>query len=418
MITRIFTPLPRIKIVKTTILLFASLIACSMQSVSANQLDSLKSKYGADLGLDGVYLPAPNHTARVNIKSLGVGGYLIDWGDDQIMFAPSYTNPDPLSLLVDTHVSKKTVDRLIPDVSDVDMILVGHAHYDHLLDVPYIMKKYAQKAKLYGSKTMKHLVLSSVSPERIHILNEQASTATSIHETPSTEEKIGSWVYNPSGKIRIMAINSNHAPNATLFRGAILDADGGLIGEEIEFLFEISKGQLDHDLDRMPTSAFLWQEGQSFAYVVDFLDDNNDIAFRLHYEDAASDPTQGFIPSTILAEKEVDVAILTVANFNEIKEPAEHKGNELFLYPQGIINHLNASHYILGHWENFFANNWIYPDVWWMFGLRGKPVLPLDVVPLTNASKFIERVKSASGDYSHSNFTMPKPGANMSFPIK
>jgi L-ascorbate metabolism protein UlaG (beta-lactamase superfamily) len=388
-----------------------------MQNVSANQLDHLISKYGADLGLNGVYLPAAPQTARINIKSLGVGGYLIDWGDDQIMFAPSYTNPDPLNLLVDTRVSKKTVDRLIPDVSDVDMIIVGHAHYDHLLDVPYIMKKYAKKAKLYGSKTMKHLVSSTVAPERIHILNEQASTAASLSATPINKEEIGSWVYNPSGKIRIMAINSNHAPNATLFRGAILDADGGLIGEEIEFLFEISKGSLDHNLERVPSSAFLWQEGQSFAYVVDFLDQNDGIAFRLHYEDAASDPTQGFIPSTILAEKDVDVAILTVANFNEIKEPIEHKGNELFQYPQGIINNLNASHYILRHWENFFANNWIYPDIWWMFRLRGKPVFPLDVVPLNNATKFIERVKSASNDYSHRNFTMPKPGANMSFPI-
>ncbi|MFT5718129.1 MAG: hypothetical protein ACI9T7_002334, partial [Oleiphilaceae bacterium] len=115
-------------------------------------------------------------------------------------------------------------------------------------------------------------------------------------------------------------------------------------------------------------------------------------------EDAVSDPTQGFIPSTILTEKEVDVAILTVTNFNKIKEPIDHKGNELFQYPQGIINNLNASHYILRHRENFFANNWIYPDIWWMFRLRGKPVFPLDVVPLTNATKFIERVKSASND--------------------
>jgi|GEM_PF-592525 len=417
MITTIFNFTLNKRKLKPATLLLSSLLACSTQNVSANQLDNLIHEYGSDLGLEGVYLPAPTNTPRVNIKSLGVGGYLINWGDDQIMFAPSYSNPDPLSLLVDTHVSEKTVDRLIPDVSDVDMILVGHAHYDHLLDVPYIMEQYAKKATLYGSKTMKHLVSSVVDPDRIHILNDQASTPADINADPIVEESIGTWAYNPSGKIRVMAINSNHAPNATLFKGAILDADGGLIGEEIEFLFEISKGKLDQDLNSVPTSAFLWREGQSFAYIVDFLDDSNDIAFRLHYEDAASDPTKGFIPSTILAEKEVDVAILTVANFNEIKEPLEHQGNELFQYPQGIINNLNASHYILGHWENFFANNWIYPDVWWMFGLRGDPVFPLDVVPLTNASTFIERVKSASGDMSHNNFTMPKPGADMSFPI-
>jgi len=417
MITTKLTPIKGKKTLKSAALLLSGLFAISLQTASANQLDDLVSTYGSDLGLDGVYLPAPENTPRVNIESLGVGGYLISWGDDQIMFAPSYTNPDPLSLLLDTHVSKSTVDRLIPDVSDVDMILVGHAHYDHLLDVPYIMEKYAQKATLYGSKTMKHLVASVVDPAKIHILNDQASTAADIYAEPQVAEEVGTWAYNPSGKIRVMAINSNHAPNATLFKGAILDADGGLIGDEIEWLFEVSKGGLDEDLDEVPSSAFFWREGQSFAYVVDFLDDNNNIAFRLHYEDAASDPTKGFIPTAILDEKKVDVAILTVANFNEIKEPFDHQGDELFQYPQGIINNLEASHYVLGHWENFFANNWIYPDVWWMFGLRGDPVFPLDVVPLTNASTFIERVKSASGDMSHQNFTMPKPGAHMSFPI-
>jgi metal-dependent hydrolase (beta-lactamase superfamily II) len=123
------------------------------------------------------------------------------------------------------------------------MILVGHAHYDHLLDVPYIMKKYAKKAKLYVSKTMKYLVSSTVAPERIHILNEQASTAASLSATPINKEEIGSWVYNPSGKIKMMAINSNHAPNTSLFRGTILDAMTFLSMKKLSFYLKYQKAR-------------------------------------------------------------------------------------------------------------------------------------------------------------------------------
>lgn len=368
-------------------------------TVNAGSLDGLPLYSGLDL--DKFKMDHPNQD-RVDIKYLGVGGYLIEWAGDQIMFAPSYTNPDPISLLFNTYANKRTINRLIPDVSDVDMILVGHSHYDHLLDVPYIMEKHAPKAKLYGSKTMKHLIASKVDNKRIHILNNQAGSY----------EQAGEWVYNPSGKIRIMALKSDHAPNATLFKGVIKAADGSIINE-IDWLFEVSPGGLDHDLNSPPNSAFFWKEGQSFAYLVDFLDDSGNIKYRLHYEDAASTPNRGFVPEAILAEKPVDTAILTVANFNEIKLPAtvdaNDPANQILLYPQGIINNLKSKHYILGHWENFFGNNYTYP---WPF--HNYTILPLSVVPLTNAHKFIERLEAATPNAS---YTMPKPNAQMSFLI-
>lgn len=184
---------------------------------------------------------------RVDIRYLGVGGYLIKWGEDEIMMAPSFSNPDPLSLLFNTRPNPKIIDRMIPDVSDVDMILVGHAHYDHLLDVPYVMNKYAKKAKVYGSKTMKHLIASQVPANRIEIIEDKAGTA----QTP------GQWIYNPSGRIRFMAIKSDHAPNASL-HGVIKTAWGN--DYEWDWLFNVSEGSYDKDLDRMPLSAFEWKK--------------------------------------------------------------------------------------------------------------------------------------------------------------
>lgn len=380
-------------------ILVALIFALVSSTSFAGLLDGLPIFDGVDL--EDVAEQNPGKE-RVDIKYLGVGGYLINWGEDQIMFAPSYSNPDPLSLLVNTRPNKRIIDRMIPDVSDVDMILVGHSHYDHLLDVPYIMSKYAKKAKLYGSKTMKHLIASQVPHEKIHIMNELSGDY----------QNEGEWVYNPSGKIRIMALKSDHAPNATLFKGVIKAADGEIL-KEIDWLFEVSPGGLDEDLDALPISAFFWKEGQSFAYLVDFLDDFGNIKFRLHYEDAASTPNRGFVPESILAEKSVDTAILTVANYNEIKLPAnvdpDDPANEVLLYPQGLINNLKSEHYILGHWENFFGNNYTYP---WPF--HNYTILPLAVVPLTNAKGFIERIERAAPE---AGYTMPKPDAQMSFII-
>jgi len=380
-------------------LILTLLTSLSIQTVSAGTLDNLPLFSGVDLEQIEANNPG---TPRVDIQYLGVGGYLIKWGEDEIMFAPSYSNPDPISLLLNTRPNKSIINRMIPDVSGVEMILVGHSHYDHLLDVPYIMEEHATNAVVYGSKTMKHLIASEVDESRIQILNDDAGSY----------EQAGNWIYNPSGKIRIMALKSDHAPNATLFKGVIKAADGSIINE-IDWLFEVSPGSLEEDLDALPTSAFFWKEGQSFAYLVDFLDDSGNVAFRFHYEDAASTPNRGFVPESVLAEKEVDMAILTVANFNEIKMPAEvdaeNPDNQILLYPQGIINNLKASHYVLGHWENFFGNNYTYP---WPFHKFN--ILPLSVVPFTNAQNFIDRLTTADPD---AGFTMPKPGAQMSFII-
>lgn len=334
---------------------------------------------------------------RVDIRYLGVGGYLIKWGEDEIMMAPSFSNPDPLSLLFNTRPNPKIIDRMIPNVSDVDMILVGHAHYDHLLDVPYVMNKYAKKAKVYGSKTMKHLIASQVSASRIGIVEDKAATA----KTP------GEWVYNPSGRIRFMAIKSDHAPNASL-HGAIKTAWG--TDYEWDWFFNVSEGNYDKDLDRMPLSAFEWKEGQSLAYIVDFLDANGNIAFRFHYADACSTPDKGFIPTAVLNEKAVDMGILTVANYDQISnDPSDYPAGIIPGYPEGIVDNLKANHYVLGHWENFFGNTATYP---WPFDKV--TILPLSVVPLTNAHKFLERLKTAT----QAPFTFPKPGAQMTFIVE
>jgi hypothetical protein len=141
----------------------------------------------------------------VCIQYLGVGGYVFRYGKNVLMTAPSITNPGLLKIVSMTRLktNEALVDKVVPPVEDGQMILVGHTHYDHLLDVPYIMKNYAKKAVVYGSGNMEHIMAPAIDKSRIVTVNKYAAKG----RVP------GQWVYNQDRTIRFMAIESEHAPH-------------------------------------------------------------------------------------------------------------------------------------------------------------------------------------------------------------
>lgn len=186
-----------------------------------------------------------NQQAKLSIQYLGVGGHRIQYGADILITGPSFTNPHllrtgPFMPLSSNH---KEVDKYMPESSEAQMMLVGHAHYDHLLDVAYIMQTHTPKAHLYGSQTTINSVASELPAERMTAMNEHMGT----RETP------GPWFYSQSGTMRIMALKSSHAPH---FMG-----------------IKLMQGKHKKALDALPWHAFKWKEGQSLAFVFDFLDD-------------------------------------------------------------------------------------------------------------------------------------------------
>ena len=260
---------------------------------------------------------AVNGQPQLTIQYLGVGGHLMRYGDATLLTAPSFTNPHFLRVgpLMPISTDKARVDAYLPDVSDAEMILVGHAHYDHLMDVPYIMNRHATQADVYGSQTMANSISSAVPAERIHVLNGLMGNATAP----------GQWVYSKSGKIRVMALESSHAPH---FMG-----------------IKLMQGRYDEARENLPWHAFAWKEGQTLAYIIDFLDEQQQPAYRLFYQDSASQEPKGLMPD-MGDNKAVDIAILCPASFAQVDN-----------YPESVMNNTHARHFILGHWEDFFANN-------------------------------------------------------------
>ena len=163
-----------------------------------------------------------------------------------------------------------------------------------------------------------------------------------------------------------MAIQSEHAPHF--------------------FGIKLYAGKVSEKLDRLPKRAWGWKEGQTFAYLIDFLGEDGSIDFRIHYQDAASNPPWGFPPPLESRDpKRVDVAIVCVPGFDRARS-----------YPEGIIRRIQPRFVILGHWEDFFRPRTGDPE-------------DLRVVPLTDPNVFIARMKKVLPSDSH--WTMPRPGA-------
>ncbi|WP_255550595.1 hypothetical protein [Moritella sp. 28] len=286
--------------------------------------------------------PLVSGDKKLDIQYLGVGGYLFQYGYDSIMTAPSFTNPGLINVSLPLPIESDyaLIDELLPvEAKQAEFILVGHAHYDHLMDVPYIMQQHMPTTTAVGSTTMTNIVTAVIADERLFDITDYAAEG----------EQPGRWIYNRNNTIRFMPIKSDHAPH---FMG-----------------IKVMSGTYEDALTELPSTAYGWKEGQTYAYVIDFLDSQQQPAYRIHYQDAASNSPDGLMP-VMNDTKAVDMAILCVAAFHQVDD-----------YPEAILQQTQPNTIVLGHWEDFFDNN--------SFDNQNKPVKG---VRMTNIDDFIQRV--------------------------
>ncbi len=311
----------------------------------------------------------PAYPTTLQIRYLGAGGVILKRGADVLVTAPFFSNPSIPRVAFGTIESlPEQVDRFLGGPSDNGLtgttgILVGHSHYDHLMDVPYIIKRYVPQTKVYGSKTMKNILAGDST------LN--ASDIVSVEDDIGTIDHVGKWWYvGPNRRVRFMALKSEHAP--------------------IIFHIKFFEGTVEQPLQQLPTKASGWVEGQTLAYLIDFMSaDGSAVDFRIHYQDAASNPTLGFPPALIQGpdSRPIDVAIVCMPGFNEVDN-----------YPERIVKLLKPRFVAIVHWENFFE---LLPD----------DPKDLKLVPTEDAGKFLVRLNSVMPE--HATFKLPAPGAWM-----
>ncbi len=271
-------------------------------------------------GVEGRVDVAPPGTEAVTLTYLGVGGWIMEWRGTTVLGAPLFSNPAFVRTgLGPIRSDTAAVDRWMGrfDVSDAAAILVGHGHYDHLMDVPRVASVHAPEAAILGSGTVKNLLGTwSGVADRVLVVDSLAGT----------QEREGAWI-RVSPAVRVMPLASSHAPHfqdLTLYRGTA-----------------------DVPWTEEPRLATDWVDGPSYAYLVDFLERDGSVAFRLYYQDAIPQAPAGYAPETLVEERPVDVAILIPSTFDQVD-----------WHPEAFVENLRPRWALLGHWEDF----WVPPD--------------------------------------------------------
>lgn len=318
---------------------------------------------------------------QVEITYLGSGGFQISYKNAVLLTAPFFTNP-PLSRVAPKplFILRRNGDKLSPDSSLIErllpesadpttMIVVGHSHYDHLMDVPYILRRRTKSAFVYGSPTMRHMLMGDpalrAQPERV--------VAITGAEVGSADSE-GKWFYNTDSTFRIMALVADHAPT---FKIGPLKAS-------------FAKGVLQHDLPTLPQRANAWLAGEPLSYLIDVLEPGHaSPRLRIYYQDAPNTAPLGFPPLAVLAERAVDVALLCAATSNNVKDA-----------PGRLLKLLQPSFVVAGHWEDFFRTQ----------------ILPLKVNVATDADQFINALANALPKTS--TWQMPMPRTTMRIDLR
>lgn len=277
------------------------------------------------------------------VEYLGASGFLLRHGTDTVLTAPLYSNPT-MGEIASQHVysDQRLIDLLAPRGLDkVNVILSGHSHYDHLMDVPYIAITKATQAGIYGNDEMPKLLDSLAGPQgelegRLHSLESMARQAEDEKlrlkdPCPSADDSAYKRYYTQIGNVRIWPILSEHSPQfgiklpvldlppVQLWRGALLEKPG-----------------------KVPTTVSEWVEGTVLAYLIDFLEGGK-VSFRVYYQDSGTRVPYGFPPRCVRDQHRVDLALLCAGGSDFCRA-----------HPKSIVDWLKPRFVIAGHWEEFF----------------------------------------------------------------
>ena len=360
--------------------------------------------------------PAPRQPADVaEIRFLGVGGFLIRVGDEAVMTSPMYSNPGLFDEAFTSiypradRISRfHTKGAAAADLSAVRAIVVGHAHYDHLMDVPYLLAD-SPKALVIGNTTMRNVLHAYTDPPASGIPREFPTPIPKIDENRLV-------ALNDPADDRLdtrKCAGENPSPDAPSNRSCMAYSNKKGKPYDVGLTIRISgfcsrhpaqlkpihqaPGCQPAPLTHLPVSISDYLEGETLAYLIDFIDPHTKkIRFRVYYQDAPSDGGFGQIPDDVLAEHPVNVALLCVGNWKAVEN---HDAD-------CIVCNLRPDYVILGHWENFFRP-------------QNKRILPAPLQSAGQYQRLIERrMTEIHGPSGKDRVFMPNPQVLKVFTLK
>lgn len=264
-------------------------------------------------GCDAAQRPPGAGPEEVFVRYLGAGGFYLEWRGTPVLMAPFFSNPSfRRAFLGRLAVDQTRIDGGLRgmDLADVRAILVGHAHYDHLGDVPAIAGSVSRKARIYVNGTGANVLAGVASVKgRVESL-----------EDPRNQ----GWIDTDDRKIRFRAVESEHAP---LF-WHIHWARG-----EVKKAWE--EGWDRHRFRQL-------KGGRTFSFVIDLLDHLEAVRYRIYYQDSASPEGKGYPDLAETDPPGYDLAVLCMASSQFVKN-----------HPGGLLGELRPRHVLVAHYEDF-----------------------------------------------------------------
>ena len=212
------------------------------------------------------------------------------------------------------------IDPYLPPLGRTHGVVVGHAHYDHVLDLPYVAQRLHPDAVICGSQTLVH----TFAPVQI------GRSIIGMNQRAASPESVGEPLLLANGRLRILAIRSGHPAQ---YMG-----------------IHLYRKQLTQDRKTPPTRVGHYQEGLTLAYLVDWLAEDGSVAARVYIQTSSDGAPSGYFPRSILDERPVDIGFLAMdcANKKARGQPT-------------IIDFLQPSAVLFCHWENFFRPKTLPP---------------------------------------------------------
>lgn len=312
----------------------------------------------------------------VDVLYLGCGHLAVRYQQEVILIDPFFSTHGFLQKKVasKTNAFEKYQALLTShgmDLSQTKSVWLAHTHYDHMMDVPLLLKKkiLPENAVIYGNEFGNDILTNFVAPDQYHTLQPEEVY------NPKTGKVKPKWIASSSANIRVMPILSDHAPHYKFG----------------PFPIHLMKGNLKphyfptHLKDEQDvTKRGRWKEGCTYSFLIDFME-KDAITFRLFVQTSGSHYPLGRPPADVVKARAVDVALLCVASANYVKP-----------YPIDILDTLKPRKVVFIHWEDFFRK-------------------PLDfegarLVRFTNFRKLHRRLKRNGYEPNQKDYVMPRPG--------
>jgi hypothetical protein len=321
---------------KMLLIVFTSFLFCGC-SMKPGSLRKLKRVGIVPASQDISVKLDENQSRRVEALYLGCGGVYIVKDFDAILIDPFFSNPrigaigksilsgkDGKAIL---RTDKKMLDAGLAAINRVSekheiklqAILSAHSHYDHLMDIPAIAGKYQWKPTVLLTLSGYNICHQALASSKVEILEKYMVTQEAVPDPVIISREKGSILIYP-----IVSKHNPHFRNVKFFSG------------------EQSKPVNDFQEPYDRSKANLWLEGNTFSFLIDFVDEKGIIDLRVFVQSSSCNPPAG-IPPQVLRSRPVDLAFIGIASYGFSPD-----------YPDDLLQAISPRQVIWIHWEDFF----------------------------------------------------------------